>query len=567
MAVFLGSALAMACGDPPLAAVTKDAAGDLGALFGDAAPKLDAPPQVGDSAAAEAANGPDAATSGDTADATSPTGADAPADVPVADATAAEVAAADVPAGPDAGLKDFALVAADPPADTTGVAANFSLKLTFSANLKPESAVKYTIAVASNGNTALPCKFAVAGNVLTITPTAPAPFASRVTVTLGTLVQSFQGVPLQETAVSFYTEPWPKLGSYAAMAEAFAPQLRQAVAGPLDYLRAGNFDGDWNLANNPANAAQSDAKAAVYWSATETRSHVYLTYFYYWPGRTGVAPGVPFDNDGAGAQVVIDRKTQLPVALQTFFKAKADEQAWLWVASESGWPTKSKFVRAFVPRDQLFEPSDAAACAQTPPANCKRRYPGYLTAGSHQSCLWADKGEPADQQCVLNDAIKSSLKLLLYAPGPLAAAAAPTLSGTPATYALLPLWDDWWPRRDQAGAAALFVDTQFAYVPPDSRPAGPKYGLGSRMVAAQDGDFGRPPWAWRWKPGTFTASYYDLPRGTPVFDPAWLLWQRLGAEQTGMPAWNAATKQGFSTDYCFNPFLGIDVRDSPECWL
>ena len=557
-----GSTGAIGCGDPPLAAAA--AVHDTGADFAQSG--LDASQADGQAATdAKYADGP---TSGDVQvgldDASDvATTADGTGDAPAG----ADGGGGDVALAADGGMQDFVFTGSNPPVGSAALPAMFSIKLTFSANLKPASATKTTITVTTNGGVALPCKFAVTADVLTITPIAPAPFASRVTVALGTLVQSFQGVPLQQTQLAWYTQNWPDQTAYAQWAEIMAPTVRQNIGGPTDYLRSADLDGDWNWANNVTNAASTPLLATISWSAIETRSHLYLTYVYFWPARSGIAPGVPLDNDVAGAQVVVERKSGLPVAIQSFFKAKVDEQAWLWIAAESGWPTKSIFIRAVVPRDQLFGPSDASGCSAVPPAlTCKRRYPAYLTAGSHQSCLWLDKGEVADQQCVVNDLIKANLALVVYGPAVKATApAAPTASESAASYALAPLLDSWWPHRDEAGPTALFDDTQFVYVPPAGRPAGPAYGLGSKNLTAQQGDFARPPWAWRWKPATLAASYYDLPRGTAFFDPAWQLWQRLGGETTAVAPYNDSTKQGFSTDYCFNPYLGIDVRATAAC--
>ncbi|MBM4344238.1 MAG: Ig-like domain-containing protein [Deltaproteobacteria bacterium] len=567
------AAAGVACGDPPLAPAALDVG--AGAVADFAAGGLDgsggrASADTAKTEIVDAATGPAEAPSGDAPAGDAQAGDSGP-DGPTAPADAAFVGDGwdqvgdDGVAVPDAGLADFALVAVAPPAGATGLAHAFSITLTFSADLKAAAATKNTIAVTTNGGVGLPCKFAVAGKQLTITPIAAAPAASRVAVVLGTLVQSYQGVPLQETALSWYTADWADQAGYAQLAERFAPTVRQAIGGPSDYLRAPDFDGDWLLADNPKNAADKPALGQVAWAATETRSHLYLTYLYYWPARSAVAPGVPFDNDTAGAMVVVDRKTQLPVALQTFFKAKSDEQSWLWTATEAGWPTKSKFIRAVVPRDQLFEVVDAPGCADATAASCKRRHPAYLTAGSHQSCLWTDAGEVADQQCVLNAATKAALKVVQYQPAPVATAAA--LPDGNATYALVPLLQSWWLHRDESGPAGPFVDTQFVYVPAQGRPTGPGYGLGSKLVSAKTDDFARPPWAWRWKPGTLSASYYDLPRGAAFLDPAWQMWHRLGGETAGLAKWDEAKKTGFSTDYCFNAYLGIDVRKSEPCQL
>ncbi len=569
-------ALLASCGDPPLPAKATDAASaaDIASAsdswpFADAAKEIATLDGAADGAVDAASQG-GAETVDGAIDAA--IGADGQGDTAApGDAGSVDSAApADTVKPADVPIAEFTLVSSIPADGAADIALDSGLAWKFSTTVKPESAVSYTISVQGPGNTAIPGKFTASGDMVTFVPKGPLPVASRIDVVLGTLVQSNQGVPLSETKLHFYTQPWADLQKYHALAEQFAPQIRQAVATPADYLRALDFDGDWNAWDNPADAKAFLAAAEVGWTAVETRSHVYLTYSFYWPQRTAVPPGVGFDNDIAGAQVVVERKSGQPVALQTFFKAKADEQAWLWLTAESGFPVKSKYFRAFLPRDQLFPPADAKVAACQPgaadAAQCKRRYPAYLTAGNHQSCLWIDKGETLDAQCVLNDYLKSQLLWVVYAPGAAAKEPGqPTNAGTPADYTLRPLHSAWWPHREEAGLDGLFADTQFIYAPPTGRPLGPKYGIGSRLANPQDVDFGRPPWAWRWKPGTFSSSYYDLPRGVPLFDPAHLLYQRLGGATVGPPAWDPATKNGFSQDYCFNPYLGIDARQTPEC--
>lgn len=562
----LAAMAATGCGDPPLAAradasVTDGATADFspgGIVDGASA----------DSAAAADSAGPDSADAAEQ-DAQAPD--DGGADTAAADASSADQGQSDAePAGPDVGWADFSLVSSDPGNGAIDVPAQFVAKLKFSTALKAAAATSYTITVTSQGGAVLPCTFAVNGAELTISAKQAAPLATRVDVVLGSLVQSAQGVPLQETKLAFYTAGPANMGAYADAAARFAPQVRQAIADPSDYLRSVDFDNNWQTTDNVANQGKFLNTAEVTWAAVETRSHLYLTYAFYWPARKGVPPGVALQNDVAGLQVVVERKTGLPAAAATWFKAKSDEPMWLWVASETGWPSKSNYIRAFEPRDKLFPAESGAAACQpgaADPGKCPRRFLSFLTAASHQSCWWGDAGSPSDQQCVASDLVKAGLKLVLYGPGPKATEpATPTVDGVPATYLLRPLLTSWWLHRDESGPTGLFADTQFKYAPADARPMGSGQPLGSRFNSALDtGDFGRPPWAWQWHPTALSASYYDLPRGMPFFDPAWVLWNRLGGKTATVPAWDPATKSGFSTDYCFNPFLGIDLRDTPQC--
>ncbi|MBI5607989.1 MAG: hypothetical protein HY902_03820 [Deltaproteobacteria bacterium] len=571
MKIGLGSAVLalvlLACGDPPLsAAVAAADAGDSSQtdvqIHGDVA---------GPDSTAQDGNQQSETAAGDGGAQDAPLPDTAQPDAAVADTAAPDVPPSDVP-GTDVGMVDFVLLASDPTHGAAEVPAQFAAKLTFSTALKAVSASNYTITVTGPGGTAIPVTFAVTGATLTIAAKQPAPLASRVDIVLGPLVQSAQGVPLAETKLSFYTQGPENTQGYAKLAARFAPLVRQAFATSADQLRALDYDNNWQVADNLSNLNKFVAGGQVVWAAVETRSHVYLTYAYYWPERKGVAPGVPVHNDVSGAQVVVERQSGLPVALQTYFKAKTDEPMWLWVATEAGWPQKSKYVRAFWSRNQIFPPDQLAPeCQPTAPnpGECPRHFPAYLTAASHQSCLWSDAGESSDQQCVASDYVKSTLKLLLYSQAATAGdPPMPTSEGAPAAYTLRPLLNSWWLHRDETGPSGLFVDTQFKYAAASGRPAGLGESIGSRFASDLDnGDFGRPPWAWTWHPTVLSASYYDLPRGTPFYDPAGLLYNRLGGAAAGMPAWDAAKKTGFSTDYCFNPYLGIDKRDTPECQL
>ncbi len=565
----------MACGDPPLSSVTAAAdAGDNGGADLQIQSDVSVPdaPQPDSLAQDQSTLPPDGLADtppADTPPADTPPADTPPADTQLPDAAANDAIAADTP-GSDVGMVDFVLLASDPTNGASEIPAQFSATLTFSTALKGVSATTYTIAVMGAGGAAIPVSFAVTGEKLTIAAKQKAPLASRVDIVLSPLVQSAQGVPLAETKLSFYTQGPDNMQVYAELAARFAPLVRQAVTSPADQLRALDYDSNWQVADNLSNLAKFTAAGQVVWSAVETRSHVYLTYAYYWPERKGVAPGVPIHNDTAGAQVVIERQSGLPVALQTYFKAKTDEPMWLWVANETGWPQKSKYVRAFWPRNQIFPPDQLAPDCQADalkPSECPRHFAAYLSAASHQSCLWSDTGEASDGQCVASDYVKGTLKLLLYA---LSATATdppvPTAAGAATGYTMRPLLSSWWLHRDEVGPSGLFVDTQFKYEAASGRPSGTNESIGSRFASDLDnGDFGRPPWSWTWHPTVLSASYYDLPRGTPFYDPAWLLWNRLGGASAGMPSWDATKKTGFSNDYCFNPFLGIDKRDTPEC--
>jgi len=174
-------------------------------------------------------------------------------------------------------------------------------------------------------------------------------------------------------------------------------------------------------------------------------------------------------------------------------------------------------------------------------------------------------------QCFLGAESMKTAKWLNYLPATTPSEApAATAEGAAAAYALRSILETWWPRRDEAAPDGLWQDTQFVYEAPPGRPKGDGLSLGSKFVTALDPadinalDAGRPPWSMRWKPGTQSQTYYELPRGTPWLDPAYTLLQRLGG-QNAVPAYDPATAQGLSLQMCWNAFLGIDERTSPAC--
>ncbi len=552
-----------ACGDPPLspAALPKDVhdvqigTTDLGFAALDGASEETATPDTLDEDAVQ--------------DVAAPPG-DAQGPETVADVAPSPDAAKPL----DTGVQPFVFLSADPANGTANLAQPFTVTLQFNSKVKAEAAKATTIEVTTHGGTLVPGTFTAVEDKLTFTADAPISPASRIQMVLGTLVQAQKGASLQQAiTLHWYVGPMANLAPYEKLAARYAPTLRQGVgSGDLqaDSLRSLDFDGNWDASDNATNAATTAPLAQVGWSVIETQSHYFVTYVFFWPHRVAVAPAVALDNDVAGSLVTIAKwPKEHAIALTTYFKTKADEQMWLWVTQESGWP-KSTFVRGVLPEAQLFPPSsdpnDTYGCEGL--SDCTpRRYPGYLSAGSHQSCLWIDPGDSGlslpTPLCLTSPQVKATLKWIDYLPGLQGQTA--TAAGNPGptvTYGLQSLHGTWFAHRDEAGAGGLWVDTQFTYAPPAGRPQGPKIATGSKFQGKGD-DFGRPPWAWMWNPKT-NVSFYEMPRGTPFYDPAWATVQRLGGDKV-LAGYDAAAKTGYSLDYCLHPFFFVDKRDTEPC--
>ena len=88
----------------------------------------------------------------------------------------------------------------------------------------------------------------------------------------------------------------------------------------LDLIRAVNFDGDWNAANNAANLATGDAEALVYYSFVKTSTHWYLGYYVFFPKRWTNWPFGTYENTMRGVLLVVEQDGSMygnPLLLET----------------------------------------------------------------------------------------------------------------------------------------------------------------------------------------------------------------------------------------------------------
>ena len=387
----------------------------------------------------------------------------------------------------------------------SGLKAVFSV--TFSQPVNDQSIADYTVLVVAATGATITGAFKVQGPVLSFVSDAALPPASRVDVTITIQVQGQKGQTLAEAySFHFHTAGYDKTAPYAALALRYAPEIRQglgAVAPANDLLRGLGYDGDWIASNNEANLTKFDALGSVGWAVAETQSHFFIHYVYTWPRRTAITGQLGYDNDTAGATVVVRRyPTEQPVALETWFKRPNDERRWLWVTSDSGFVPPGKKpsavnVRAVLPVDTLFpKATDTLGCAGK--AGCTpRRFAAFLTGSTHQSCLWPDLGDKSAAVCATDTFSKGAMSLIRYVPG-LKATPAVAKGGKPNTalptftYELTSVFDTWFPRR---ASPSLFVKPMtFIYKAPAGRPTGQKLAIGSKLLGGSS-DFGRPPWS------------------------------------------------------------------------
>ncbi len=482
---------------------------------------------------------------------------------------------------PDVTYAPLKIVATDPPTDGESKGVNAAFSVTFDKPIDPITLTPYTVEVRGPSGAEVAGELTAQGAKVSFAATAPLPPLSRVSVTVTPLVSDDLGQSLEAPyTFHFHTPDFADMAPYAQLASRYAPRfdvaLSEGADDAFDLLRSPTDIG-WDLANAGGVAASTPALARVAAVVIESHSHFFIHYQLFWHRRPAQPGTVGFDNDSASVTVIVARyPQQRPVGLQTWWKRADDEQMWLWLTDDAavlpqGAKPSSFGVRAILPSAQLFPPTtDGLGCAASSSSCQARRAPLLLQGGSHRVCLRLDGGESAGAKaCQWDAATEASSRLLRYqlANAPTAASAAGVEKGQAPkefAYALEPLTTTFFARR---GGPLLFggkADISFVYTPPPGRPAGQKVAMGSKFVGGKGSEFGRPLWAFRWKPAS-NDSYYDLPRGTVALDPAYALWKRLGGGAGGPVEFDPISKAGWSLATCFNPLLFLDARGDAPC--
>lgn len=469
-------------------------------------------------------------------------------------------------------------IASNPAAGQDGVPIPFTVSVTFDESLAANTLVDQTVQLRNAQGEAVPIAISVAGEGATvlIEPlVAEWDYASPYTVWFqGGIVSDLGGDKLVENLeITFYTESWPDLEAYEDLAAQYAPELSVETYGvaPQSMIpTVFNADGDWD-GSNTWSWIQSDAEAlvpSVHWVAAETYTHYFIHYVFVWPWAPHPSgSGYTHANGSAGALVVVEKATasmeQRPVAVMAYSKVKGAEDHRTYVTTESGLVGASGAA--------FYGITGEYAQATLFPGD---RYHGWLSA-QHESCVWLDESFDAlDPGCQITAADKADfigLELAWAAgdPPPIVKAGLgfpqtnSQIDGSPETvaYGLTPVLDTLWARRLEIGNSKVFKGT-FEYFAEADRPG---WGLSLPKafvdpISPVDNALGRPVWAWEHDPTTGDISVIE--QGWVGVDPAWYVWRRHKgvAFDSSLKPWNAADETGFSVDYCFAPFAGIDAR-------
>jgi len=454
-----------------------------------------------------------------------------------------------------------------PASDEMEVSIPFAVTITFTEPIHKPTVAENTVKMedAAGKSVKLLMEFSPEdGAVLVLTPQGAVFNSSPYTITLSGSIRDLAGNQMGNSyEFTFYTSAVPTLGFYRTLAGKFAPLIYQATNPEFpqyDYLAAFNLDGDWVAEDNVEYIKGSAVTVTpqVHYSVTETKSHYFITYAFFYPYRYAENPGDQFGNDVSGAMVLVSKPDETPIALETWFtNGFEDERSFAFVVdgSELVPPGKTftdfKFHGSYDPED-LFP---------------NGHFVSYLSARKHESCSWLLEGNSYLDGCELNLGLKTQMQKIEYRYGDGEVTPIGKEGGKfpqakeKVLYGLTHLLDSWWARRGDVGQDKMWANT-YKYEPHTStvfknRPQ-LTVALPSLFVDPGANDLGRPPWAWAWAPGNGDP-YYEMPRGVLFLDPAVHFKQRHDQSNT-WAGFDPGTKSGWSLEYCFNPYFSLDFR-------
>jgi hypothetical protein len=452
-----------------------------------------------------------------------------------------------------------------PADDAMGVSVPFNIQITFTEPLHAVTVAESTVKLFDVTGDQIPVEIEWLDEkktVVKLTPAGAVFNSSPYRVTLDPMIKDLAGNMMGNSyEFTFYTAAIPTLGTYKTLAGKYAPLLYQATnteSPQYDYLTRFDFDGDWVAENNVISVKNaSKFEASLYYSVTETKSHFFITYSFFYPYRFAEEEDDRFGNDVSGGLVVVRKIDEAPLAVETYFKKDNDERSFSFVTEESGLVTAGKTFTDFhfdglYPAATLFPDG---------------RYVGYLSSRKHESCLWLDENNGFLDGCILNAGVKNSMQKIEYVFKDGMVDALSKEGGKypqakqSVGYGLVHLLDSWWVRRTDVGQAQMWA-SEYTYEPHNStiyqnRPD-LSHPVPSVFVDPEETDNGRPPWAWKYNPQNGT-TFYDMARGVWFLDPAVHFKQR--HDQSNLWSdFDTEAGTGWSLEYCFNPYFSLDFR-------
>lgn len=471
------------------------------------------------------------------------------------------------------------VVSSSPADDATGIAIPFTVSVTFNEPIRFSATVNEDNFFVADffGNVLLgELAYDEETYTVTFTPSAESVFHRAIpyTLTMREYITDKAGNRIDKTYIRWSTEAWPNQSGYETLAAKYSPIIYQAVntnAPHLDYITSWDFDADKDVTNNDKNYLKvTEVPTWVYYDVVETKSHYFIRYVYFHVRHTESVESKNFGNEAAGALVVVAKYPSMtPIAVETYFSGASYQDIRSFVTEESGLVIDGATVSA----NGNLNDNDRKYYNVNWVFNAANLFPNghylaYITEGTHESCSWIQTNEESgmDFRCELTQALKDSMKVINYSftdgtsQSILKSATGfpnQTAQGQSYSYGLRSVMDNWWVVRDRDDEGEIFGNLTTYTANEGAFSIGNlKYPRAFQNTSDDGNSGGRPPWSWNWIPSVPDAYYStaEFNEGTFFFDPAYYFAIR---HRLTMSVGSA----GFSSSYCYNPYLLIDQRD------
>lgn len=320
---------------------------------------------------------------------------------------------------------------------------------------------------------------------------------------------------------SFPAEPRSN-DPYRALAEHWAPFIAQETwfQPKADYIARFDLDGDWSGENNWDNAEIGSSQAYVYYAAMETSTHWFLIYNIFHPRDYSdkCVAGSCHENDNEGLILTV-RKDGSPMGRLETMETLAHNNVYSHVAD-----------RAIRGGEHNVDGEVQIVDGSHPVVFIESGGHGVYGMDSHARYSVAD------------DAFSAGPGVTYVYKGVAERPRHP--DDRRVGYELLPIWDHWWLRAHEGtGREDRTFDAYYRYVPEGGRPKAAYDEIsGSFWGRAQSENKAKPFWGWH---DNRTRKKGVLATGQWGLDPAYAVSQ------------NLRFSEPVSTDYLFNPYLGI----------
>lgn len=325
--------------------------------------------------------------------------------------------------------------------------------------------------------------------------------------------------PAEQT--EFQAEPRSN-DPYRTLAEHWSPFIAQETwfQPKSDYIARFDLDGDWSGENNWDNAEIGSSQAYVYYAAMETDTHWFLIYNIFHPRDYSdkCVAGSCHENDNEGLILTV-RKDGSRMGRLEAMETLAHNNVYSHVAGRSIRGGAHNVDGEI----QLVDGSHPAV---------------FIESGGH-GVYGMDSHS---RYSVADDRFSAGPGVTYIYKG--AAERPRNPDDRRVGYELLPMWDHWWLRAHEGpGRQDRTFDAYYRYVPEGNRPKAPYDEIaGSFWGRAQSENKAKPFWGWH---DNRTRKRGILATGQWGLDPAYAVSQ------------NLEFPEPVSTDYVFNPYLGI----------